>query len=234
MREVSMQRTVQDVMTRDVVVAHASTPFHELVELLSRHHVRALPVVDDARHVLGIVCDSDLVLKEVQALRWPCDPRGLTSRGRVERAKAAGVTAREVMTSPAVSVYPEELVADAARRLHAGRLDQLPVIDHAGLLVGIISRFDVLKVFLRTDDEIRFELLDDIAGRLLRLPARQLRIDVDGGVVTLTGRLERRIQAFALAQLAGMVDGVVAVRDHLSYERDDLTRTEATAARHPR
>jgi CBS-domain-containing membrane protein len=116
-----MQRTVQDVMTRDVVVAHESTPFHELVELLSRKHVRALPVVDDARHVLGVVCDSDLVLKEVQALRWPCDPRQLTSRARVERAKAAGVTAREVMTRPAVTVHPEELVADAARRLHAYR-----------------------------------------------------------------------------------------------------------------
>jgi predicted transcriptional regulator len=139
------------------VVAHESTSFHELVELLSRKHARALPVVDDARHVLGVVCD-----------RWPCDPRELTSRARVERAKAAGVTAREVMTTPAWTVHPEELVADAARRLHAYRIDQLPVVDHGGMLVGIISRFDVLKVFLRTDEEIRFELLDDIAGRLLR------------------------------------------------------------------
>jgi CBS domain-containing protein len=225
-----MQRTVQDVMTRDVVVAHESTPFHGLVELLSSHRVRALPVVDDTRHVLGVVCDSDLVLKEVQPLRWPCDPKELTSQIRVERAKAAGVTAREVMTSPAVTVYPEELVADAARRLHAHRVDQLPVVDHARLLVGIISRFDVLKVFLRTDEEIRFELLDDIAGRLLRLPAHQLRVGVDGGVVTLAGHLQRRTQAFALAQLAGLVDGVVAVHDHLTYELDDLTPKAATAA----
>jgi osmotically-inducible protein OsmY len=99
------------------------------------------------------------------------------------------------------------------------------------MLVGIISRFDVLKVFLRTDEEIRFELLDDIAGRLLRLPTRRLQVDVDGGVVTLAGRLERRSQAFALAQLAGLVDGVVAVRDKLTYERDDLGTREATAAR---
>jgi CBS domain-containing protein len=229
-----MQRTVQDVMTRDVVVAHESTPFHELVELLSRHRVRALPVVDDAGHVLGIVCDSDLVLKEVRTLRWPCDPRELTSRSRVERTKAAGVTAREVMTTPAVTVHPEELVADAARRLHARRLDQLPVIDHAGLLVGIISRFDVLKVFLRSDEEIRFELLDDIPGRLLRLAAHRLQIDVDGGVVTLAGCLERRSQTFALAQLANLVDGVVATHDHLNYGRDDLATMEATTSEPPR
>ena len=227
-----MQRTVQDVMTRDVVVAHESTPFHELVELLSRHHVSALPVVDDAGHVQGIVCNSDLVLKEVQALKGPCDPAALTSRHRLERAKAAGTTAREVMTAPVVTVYPEELVADAARRLHAWRLDQLPVVDRAGVLAGIISRADVLKVFLRSDQEIRFELLDDIATRLLRLPADQLRIEVAGGVVTLAGRLERRSRVVALAELARLVDGVVAVHNQLTYQRDDLDEVQAPAA-HP-
>ena len=227
-----MQRTVQDVMTRDVVVAHESTPFHELVELLSRHHVRALPVVDDAGHVRGIVCNSDLVLKEVQALKGPCDPAALTSKYRLERAKAAGTTAREVMTAPVVTVYPEELVADAARRLHAWRLDQLPVVDRAGVLAGIISRADVLKVFLRSDQEIRFELLDDIAERLLRLPADQLRIEVAGGVVTLAGRLERRSRVVALAELARLVDGVVAVHNQLTYQRDDLDEVQAPAT-HP-
>jgi CBS domain-containing protein len=217
-----MQRTVQDVMTRDVVVARESTPFHELVELLSRHHVSALPVVDDTGHVLGIVCNSDLLLKEVQALKGPCDPAALTARHRLERAKAAGTTAQQVMTAPVVTVYPEELVADAARRLHAHNLDQVPVVDRAGRLVGIISRADVLKVFLRSDQEIRFELLDDIATRLLRLPADQLRVDVDGGVVTLGGRLERRSRAVALAELAKLVDGVVAVHDQLTYQHDDL------------
>ncbi len=225
-----MQRTVQDVMTREVVIAHESTPFHELVEMLSCHHVSALPVVDDAGHVLGIVCNSDLVLKEVQALRGPCDPNELTTRHRLERAKAAGTTAREVMTTPVVTMYPQELVADAARRLHAWKLDQLPVIDRAGTLVGIISRADVLKVFLRSDEEIRFELLDDIAGRLLRLPADQLQVDVDGGVVTLEGRLERRRRVVALAELAKLVDGVVAVHDHLAYQRDDLDEVRAPAA----
>jgi CBS-domain-containing membrane protein len=97
-----MQRTVQDVMTRDVVVAHESALFHELVELLRRHRVNALPVVDDACHVLGIVCESDLVLKEVQTLKGPCDPQELTSRHRLERAKAAATTAAQVMTAPVV------------------------------------------------------------------------------------------------------------------------------------
>ena len=135
-----MQRTVQDVMTRDVVVAHESTPFHELIELLSRHHVHASPVVDDARHVLGIVCDSDLVLKEVQALRWPSEPRELTTRARVERAKAGGVIAREVMTAPAVTVHPEELVADAARGLHAAATAGKPAPGRCGRWFGDAGR----------------------------------------------------------------------------------------------
>jgi CBS domain-containing protein len=229
-----MQRTVQDVMTRDVVVAHESTPFHQLVEMLSDHHVSALPVVDDARHVLGIVCDGDLVLKEVQALKGPYVPDELTTPQLMERAKASGTTAREVMSTPVVTVSPQELVADAARRLHAWKLDQLPVIDRAGVLIGIISRADVLKVFLRPDEEIRFELLDDIAGRLLRLPADRLQVEVDGGVVRLAGALERRSRAVALAQLAALVDGVVAVQDQLTYQQDDLADAKPAAARTPR
>jgi CBS domain-containing protein len=213
-----MQRTVQDVMTRDVVVARESTPFHELVELASRHRVRALPVVDDEGHVHGIVSQSDLLLKEVKALKGALDP----DEHRLERAKAAGVTAAQVMTTPVATVYPEELVSDAARRLHAWNVNQLPVIDRAGALIGIVSRADVLKVFLRADEEIRFELLDDIAGRLLQLPAERLRVEVNGGVVTLAGRLERRSRAVALVELAGLVDGVVAVHDDLTFDRDDL------------
>jgi predicted transcriptional regulator len=149
----------------------------------------------------------------------------------VERAKAVGTTAREVMTTPVVTVYPEELVADAARRLHAWKVDQLPVVDRSGRLVGIISRADVLKVFLRSDEEIRFELLDDIAGRLLRLHGEKLDIEVQGGVVTLAGTVDRRSRAIALAELAGLVDGVVAVRDRLTYEQDDLDQMQSAAPR---
>jgi CBS domain/BON domain len=138
------------------------------------------------------------------------------------------------MTAPVVTVDPQELVADAARRLHAWGLDQLPVVDRAGVLIGIISRADVLKVFLRSDAEIRLELLDDIAGRLLRLPADRLEVEVDGGVVTLAGHLERRSRVVALIELAGLVDGVVAVGDRLTFEHDDLANTKAPPAASPR
>ena len=109
-----MRRTVQDVMTRSVVVAHPSTPFKELVRLLNEHRVTALPVVDETGRVLGVVSESDLVLKETQ----PVGPmRDLPPQGTptVERAKAAGTRAWEVMTAPAVTTHPEVPVASAAR-----------------------------------------------------------------------------------------------------------------------
>jgi CBS domain-containing protein len=217
-----MQRTVQDVMTRGVVVARESTPFHEMVALLSREHTSALPVIDDGAHVIGIVSESDLLLKEIPDLASPRDSAELTLRERQERAKAAGTTARQVMTTPVVIAFPTEPVAEVARRMHNRGLHQLPVVDQAGVLAGIISRADVLKIFLRNDREIRFELLDDVITKLLRLQGHPLDVEVEGGVVTLTGTLPRRSQAVAMVELARSVDGVVAVRSHLAFDRDDL------------
>jgi CBS domain-containing protein len=223
-----MQRTVRDVMTRGVVVAREATPFHELVALLGREHVAALPVIDNAGHVIGIVSESDLLLKEVEELVGPSAEQETTLRHRQERAKAAGTTAKQVMTAQVATAYPEEHVAEAARRMHTRKVHQLPVVDRAGVLAGIITRADVLKVFRRTDREIRFELLDDIIGKLLRLQGQSLAVEVEGGVVTLTGTLPRRSQVVELAELAGTVDGVVAVHSDLTFDHDDLDH-EATA-----
>jgi CBS-domain-containing membrane protein len=74
------------------------------------------------------------------------------------------------MTAPAVTVGPEELVAAAARRMYDRDVKRLPVVDHSGALVGIVTRADLLKVFLRSDEELRFEVLDHGIGDLLRLP----------------------------------------------------------------
>jgi CBS domain-containing protein len=227
-----MQRTVQDVMTRGVVVAREATPFHELVALLSREHVAALPVIDNAGQVIGIVSESDLLLKEVEELAGPCAPQEMTLRHRQEYAKAAGTTAKQVMTAQVVTAYPEEHVAEAARRMHTRKVHQLPVVDRAGVLAGIITRADILKVFRRTDQEIRFELLDDIIAKLLRAQGPAPAVEVEGGVVTMTGTLPRRSQVVALTELARTVDGVVAVHSYLTFDHDDLGH-EATARQQP-
>jgi CBS-domain-containing membrane protein len=185
-----MGRTVQDVMTREVVAVRGPTPFKELVRLLSKHRITALPVLDDAgRMVVGVVSESDLALKEVAPLREAHTPVFETAQHRGERAKAASLSAAELMTAPAVTVGPEELVATAARRMYDRRVKRLPVVDNSGALVGIVTRADLLKVFLRSDEELRFEVLDHVIGDLLRLPPGAVEVEVSDGVVAVESEL---------------------------------------------
>ncbi len=220
-----MHRTVQDVMTRDVVVARPTTSFHELVRLLTTYRISAVPVVDDAKRVVGIVSETDLVLKEaVPQHQRP--PLFETIEEAAERAtataKAAATTAAQVMTTPVVSVHPEERVVAAARRLRAHKVKRLPVTDRAGALIGIVTLTDLLKVFVRADAEIRFEITDQLVTRLLRLPVTAIAVEVAEGVVRLGGQVGRRSQAVGLEYLAGRVDGVVAVDNQLAWAMDDI------------
>jgi CBS domain-containing protein len=217
-----MRRTVQDVMTRDVVAVRGSTPFKELVRLLNEHRVTALPVLDDAgRVVVGVVSESDLALKEVQPLREGHTPIFESARHRSEREKAGGTTAATLMTRPAVTVGPEAPVAVAARLMHDREVKRLPVVDHGGALVGIVTRADLLEVFLRPDEEIRFEILDGVAGEALGLPPGAVAVGVRDGVVRLAGQVPIRSTALALEKLAMAVDGVVAVETRVGWAVDD-------------
>jgi CBS-domain-containing membrane protein len=141
-----MRRTVQDVMTREVVAVRGPTPFKELVRLLNQHRITAMPVLDTTgRLVVGVVSESDLALKEVAPLRQAHTPVFDTAQHHSDRAKAASLTAAELMTAPAVTVGPAELVAAAARRMYDRDVKRLPVVDHSGALVGIVTRADLLK-----------------------------------------------------------------------------------------
>jgi CBS-domain-containing membrane protein len=217
-----MRRTVQDVMTRDVVAVQGATPFKELVRLLNEHRITALPVLDDAgRVVVGVVSETDLVLKEVAPLREDHTPVFETAQHRRERAKAASLTAVDLMTAPAVTAGPDELVVVAARRMHDRDVKRLPVVDHGGALVGIVTRADLLKVFLRADAELRFDVLDHVVGDRLRLPLGSVEVEVRDGIVRLAGRVPRRNQARTLEAVTGAIDGVVAVQSHLDSQVDD-------------
>ena len=218
-----MRRTVQDVMTRDVVAVRGATPFKELVRLLNEHRITALPVLDDTgRVVVGVVSQTDLALKEVAPLREAHTPVFETAERRGERAKAASLTAADLMTAPAVTAGPDELVAAAARRMYDRTVKRLPVVDRGGALVGIVTRADLLKVFLRPDDDLRFDVLDHVIGKLLRLPAGMVEVEVHDGIVRLAGRVRRRSQAVALEKMTGAIDGVVAVESRLAWQVNDV------------
>jgi CBS domain-containing protein len=121
-----MHSLVKDLMTTEVVTVGPATPFKEIVARLAEHQVSAVPVVDDARRVLGIVSEADLLLKEEFPDPDQDVPLFWTKRRRLEREKAAGSTARDLMSVTVVSVSPDATVAEAARRMHRASVKRLP------------------------------------------------------------------------------------------------------------
>lgn len=157
-------RTVRDVMTPGVVTARPGTPFKEIAELFERNGIAAVPVVDDRDQPLGIVSEADLLRTQA---RLP-DPQG-HSVGRPTDSRDSGATAAEtaegLMTSPAVCARPGWSIVEAARTMDREGIKRLPVVDETGRLTGIVSRSDLLRLFLRHDTAIREEIARDILDR---------------------------------------------------------------------
>jgi CBS domain-containing protein len=212
-----MNSHVKDVMTTDVVSVRETAEYKEILAVLRELHVSAFPVLDPADRLVGVVSEADLLLKEVgqEALAGYL----IVSGRRGENAKAAGVTAAELMSKPPVTIGPEDTVAGAARLMHDRRVKRLPVVDDAGRLVGIVSRVDVLSVFDRPDDEIRDQVIKDIVEAEFALDPDALDVTVSSGIVTVTGRVESRALAAALIEAVQHAEGVVDVRDRLSTSR---------------
>jgi CBS domain-containing protein len=215
-----MRRTVQDVMTKDVVVAREETPFKQVVDLMQRRRVSALPVVDLDRRILGVVSENDLLPKQD-----PVSYRRLRLLGAVakrrDRRKSDANIARDLMSHPAEVISCDAPLAYAARRLHERGLKRLFVVDADGRLIGVVSRRDVLKVFARTDNEIQRDVEDDVLRRTMWLPDDAIRVQVVDGIVTLEGRLERESLLPLLEELVRGVDGVVGVETRVSFDIED-------------
>jgi CBS domain-containing protein len=222
MREDPMHSLIKDLMTTQVVTVGPTTPFKEIVARLAEHRVSAIPVVDDAGLVLGVVSEADLLLKEEFPDPDQDAPLFWTRRRRLEREKAAGSTARDLMSVQLVSIARDATAAEAARRMHRANVKRLPVLGEGGRLVGIISRSDLLKVFNRPDEAIRREIMDEvIVGDFMMDPARFF-IHVDDGVVVLQGRAERRSLIPYLFRAVHSVEGVVRVENRLTFDVDDV------------
>ncbi|SFG73409.1 CBS domain-containing protein [Streptomyces mirabilis] len=213
-------RTVEELMTRGVVTARRDTPFKELVRLLAENDVTAVPVVDDLDRPMGLVSEADLLRKSADQT----DPSGRIPVPHLEaweRAKAEGSRAEELMSAPAVCARPEWSVVEAARLMEAQQVKRLPVVDDADRLLGIVSRGDLLRIFLRRDDAIRDEIAADVLRRTMRLGPSEVTVEVRDGRVALGGSVEFRSLIPVIEQLCRGVDGVVSVAGHIAYRTDD-------------
>jgi CBS domain-containing protein len=216
-------------MTTTVAVVSADTPFKEIAKRLAEHRVAALPVVDAQYRAIGMVSEADLLLKEEHP--QPEYPHRLSSRRmRHELERAEGVTAKGVMSSPAVTVAPDATLAEAARAMHAGGFRSMPVVDADGVVVGIVARRDLLQVFLRPDEDIRREIAGDVMVERMWIDPDRATASVKNGVVTLRGQLERASTIPILVRMVYGVEGVVYVVNLLSAAFDDSHVRSASAA----
>ena len=210
-----MGSTVKDVMTTQVVTVGTAASFKEMVVKMRESGVSALPVVDGEGRVIGVVSEADMLNKEAGL---DTEPGELSSLLRfTEREKAAGVTAAELMTKPPVTIGPGAPVAEAARLMRDHRVKGLPVITDTGLLIGIISRADALRVFARPDADIRREANEEVIAETFMADSPSVAVTVHDGIVTLTGRTDTGQLARGLVAVIRQIDGVVAVRDQLGY-----------------
>jgi CBS domain-containing protein len=211
--------TVGDVMTREVVTVAPDATFKDAVRLLERHRVSGLPVVDAQGRLVGIVTEADLLNKAEK--REP-DAYVLESRRhRLDRSRAAALDVASAMSTEVATVLPDSPIALAARQMHSRGFKRLPVVDEAGLLVGIVSRGDLLKVFLRSDDDMRAEIARILEHAERELGGTDLRADVAGGIVELGGTFKSKSQVDATLRAVARVDGVVGIRNRMVHESDE-------------
>lgn len=203
------RQTVNDVMTRAVVSAYRGASFKDIVQVMIKRGITAMPVIDEGHRVAGVISESDLLAKQQRGGRrhW--------FGGRRDRswAKAEALTAEDLMTTPAITVRPEATIVEAARLLDRHRIKRLPVTDEENRLIGIVSRRDLLSVFTRTDEEIRDEVRHEVFA--LADPTA-VSVHVSHGVVTLTGTMRQKELIPVVVRLAAATDGVVSVVDELT------------------
>ena len=209
----AMNATVGDVMTARVIAVKRSADYKEICLVLRQYRVSACPVINDAGKVVGVVSEADLLYKVAD----PNPPSGLIRlRWKLgEESKVNAVTADQLMTSPAISIQPDAPVAIAARVMQDRRVRRLPVVGPDGMLIGIVSRSDLLTVYERADRDIREEVVGEILTGEFGLDPAEFEVTVASGVVTLAGPVARLQTALELLARVRHAEGVVAVRDRL-------------------
>src|SRR6266487_376434 len=219
MRKRRWARRVSDVMTTTVVTVDRITPYQEIDRLLTRHRIGGVPVLKMGREVVGVVSETDLLAAEDERRRQARMAGSIGRRWHLRQQRHMRLTAGALMTSPAVTIGPDATIPAAARLMNTDHISRLPVVDEDGKLVGIVSRRDLLSVFLRSDAEIAHDARQ-VLDELPLAEAKAVIAEVKHGVVTLTGTMhpeadhEQDLMPLAV-RLTWDIDGVVDVVNRL-------------------
>lgn len=216
--------TIRDVMTRPAMTVHFRTPLKDVARLLVEHRISGLPVTDDDGRVIGVISEADLLQKEQGAdkvaHRHLARLLGETEETRNQLAKVAARTAGEAMSSPAITIDVDRSLTEAAALMIRRGVNRLPVIDE-GTLVGVVSRADLVRAYVRSDEELANVVRDEVLHRTMWLNPRVFDVIVTDGIVRITGSVERRSTATVIERITALIPGVVAVVSEIHWETDD-------------
>ena len=211
---------ISELMTTDVLTVGPRTSLKEVARRMLRAGVSGMPVTSDEGELVGIITEADFVAGEAD--RRTGKRAGLlrffTDHGEIPTHER---TVGDVMTRDVVVVSPDADHAEAARLMERERVKRLPVIDDAGQLVGLVSRADMLRAFVRPDQEIIEEIRDQVMRKILWIDPNRATIECVDGNVVFRGRLETRSDANLLVELTKRLDGVASVADHLDWDVDN-------------
>jgi len=220
MRHRRWARRVSDVMTTSVVTVDRITPYQEIDRLLTERRISGLPVLKMGREVAGVVTEADLLAAQDETNRRARMASSVGGRWLHRKRPHVGLTAGTLMTAPAITIGPDATIPAAARLMNTHHIRRLPVVDGQGKLVGIVSRRDLLSVFLRPDADI----IHDVRQVLNEIPVtdpKDVDVTVRHGVVTLSGVMRAEpgdshdLVSLTL-RLIWDIDGVVDVVNGLS------------------
>lgn len=215
---------VRDVMGRSVISVGPETQLKDVAVLLIDRGISGLPVVDADGSVLGVVSEADLLIKEqgADAIRHRRLARffGESGESRAQLVKLGALTAGEAMTAPAVTIASDRRVSEAAAVMTARNVNRLPVVDD-GRLVGIVTRADLVRAYVRSDDELAGTIRDEVLLHILWLDPRLFEVDVLDGRAAISGHVQRRSTAAMIERTVGMVPGIIDVQVDVTWSRDD-------------
>lgn len=216
--------TVRDVMTRPVLTVRPDTPLKDVARLLIDAGIAGAPVVDGQGSVLGVVSEGDFLIKEqgAEGLRHRrlAALLGEGRETRSQREKLGARTAAQAMSAPALTISPDRAIREAAALMTERRVNRLPVVD-AGRLVGIVTRSDLVRAYVRSDEELRRTILEDVILKALWLNPASFKVAVTDGEASIAGNVERRSTAVMVEESVRMVPGIVAVNADLHWGIDD-------------
>jgi len=222
-------RKVSDVMTTSVVTVDRITPYQEIDRLLAQHRISGMPVLKMGREVAGVVTEADLLAAEDETSRRARMDSSIGRRRLLHKQPQGSLTAGTLMTSPAITIGPDATIPAAARLMNTHHIRRLPVVDEDGKLIGVVSRRDLLSVFLRADADISHDVRQVLDEVPLEDP-REIAVTVRHGVVTLAGAMrpepgEGHDLIPLVLRLVWDIDGVVDVVTRLG---DTKEATQAT------